>query len=76
MGVCYSVIVGADSVEGESIPCFFLLGCLIQHAKRKDKLYIIAIDFGGAFDRISRSHLIRKLILFDAGIICLHFYVN
>ena len=46
----------------------FLLRCLIQHAKRfKDKMYIIAIDFDGAFDRISRSLLIRKLILFGAG---------
>ena len=46
----------------------FLLRCLIQHAKlHKEKLFIIAIDFDGAFDRISRSVLIRKLVLFGAG---------
>ena len=46
----------------------FLLRCLIQHAKKyKHKLFVIAIDFDGAFDRISRSVLIRKLIMFGAG---------
>ena len=46
----------------------FLLRCLIQQAKRqKQTLYIIAADFDGAFDRISRSVLVRKLILFGAG---------
>ena len=46
----------------------FLLRCLIQRAKLyKEKLFVIAIDFDGAFDRISRSVLIRKLVLFGAG---------
>ena len=48
----------------------FLLRCLIQQANRcKQKLYLIAVDFDGAFDRISRSVLIRKLVLFGAGTI-------
>ena len=39
-----------------------------QHAKRfKLKLFMIAIDFDGAFDRVCRSLLIRKLCLFGAG---------
>ena len=51
---------GADHV--------FLTRCLIQRAKLyKEKLFVIAIDFDGAFDRISRSVLIRKLVLFGAG---------
>ena len=46
----------------------FLIRCLIRHAKLyKKKLFIIAVDFDGAFDRISRSVLIRKLVLFGAG---------
>ena len=46
----------------------FLLRCLIQYARKsKNKLFLIAVDFDGAFDRISRSILIRKLILFGAG---------
>ena len=41
----------------------FFLRCIIQECMRKSmKLYIIAVDFDGAFDRISRSHLIRKLV--------------
>ena len=48
----------------------FLLRCLIQKAKHlKEKVFIIAIDFDRAFDRVSRSLLIRKLILFGAGIV-------
>ena len=51
---------GADHV--------FLIRCLIQRAKLyREKLFVIAIDFDGAFDRISRSVLIRKLVLFGAG---------
>ena len=46
----------------------FLLRCMIQRAKMyKEKLFVIAVDFDGAFDRISRSILIRKLVLFGAG---------
>ena len=51
---------GADHV--------FLLRCMGQFAKKfKKKLFLIAIDFDGAFDRVSRAHLIRKLCLFGAG---------
>ena len=46
----------------------FLLRSLIAQANRcKQVLYIIAADFDGAFDRISRSVLIQKLIKFGAG---------
>ena len=48
----------------------FLLRCFIQHAKQYgNKLFIIAVDFDGAFDRVNRALLIRKLILFGAGVI-------
>ena len=48
----------------------FLLRCLVQQAKRfKQTIFIIAFDFDGAFDRVSRSVLIRKLIKFGAGVI-------
>ena len=48
----------------------FLLRCIVQQVKRyKKKLFLIAADFDGAFDRISRSLLIRKLIRFGAGTI-------
>ena len=46
----------------------FLLRCMLQYAKRtKQKLFLIAIDFDGAFDRVCRSTLIKKLCLFGAG---------
>ena len=48
----------------------FLLRCLVQQAKRvKQKIFIVAFDFDGAFDRVSRSVLIRKLIKFGAGVV-------
>lgn len=48
----------------------FLLRCIVQQAKRlKQKVFIIAFDFDGAFDRVSRSVLIRKLIRFGAGVV-------
>ena len=51
---------GADHV--------FLLRCMVQQAVREKKtLFLIAADFDGAFDRISRSLLVRKLIRFGAG---------
>ena len=57
----------------EKIGCpdnLFLLRCLIAYAvKFKEKLFLISIDFDGAFDRVSRSVLIRKLSLFGAGTI-------
>ena len=41
---------------------------MLQHAKKyKVKLFLVAIDFDGAFDRVSRAVLIRKLCLFGAG---------
>ena len=46
----------------------FLLRCLIQQCIRESKkLFVIAADFDGAFDRISRSLLIRKLVRYGAG---------
>ena len=48
----------------------FLLRCMSQYAKRFRKtLFLIAIDFDGAFDRVSRALLVRKLCLFGAGVI-------
>ena len=46
----------------------FLLRALICYAKKKGKkLFICAIDFDGAFDRVSRSILLKKLARFGAG---------
>ena len=46
----------------------FFMRCMSRYAtKFKKKIFFIAIDFDGAFDRVSRSILIRKLILFGAG---------
>ena len=46
----------------------FFLRCMLQYAKRtKQKLFLIAIDFDGAFDRVCRSTMIKKLCLFGAG---------
>ena len=46
----------------------FLLRCMTQYAKKyKTTLFLIAIDFDGAFDRVSRSLLVRKLCKFGAG---------
>ena len=48
----------------------FLLRCMSQHANRtKQKLFLIAIDFDAAFDRVCRSLLIQKLCLFGAGLV-------
>ena len=48
----------------------FLLRCMTQYAKKyKKTLILIAIDFDGAFDRVSRSSLVRKLCKFGAGTI-------
>ena len=48
----------------------FLLRCMTQYAKQfKEKIFLIAIDFDGAFDRVCRSTLIRKLCLFGAGVV-------
>ena len=46
----------------------FLMRALISYAKKKGKkLFICAIDFDGAFDRVSRNILLRKLARFGAG---------
>ena len=46
----------------------FFMRCMISYAvKVKKKLFLIAIDFDGAFDRVSRSILIKKLVKFGAG---------
>ena len=46
----------------------FLMRALICYAKKKGKkLFICAIDFDGAFDRVSRNILLRKLARFGAG---------
>ena len=46
----------------------FFMRCLINHVNRtKEKMFLIAVDFDGAFDRVSRSILIKKLVLFGAG---------
>ena len=51
-----------------SIDHVFLLRCIVQQAMRvRQKIFIIAFDFDGAFDRISRSLLIRKLISAGVG---------
>ena len=46
----------------------FLTRCLISLAKKcKKKLFLVAVDFEGAFDRVNRSNLFRKSVKFGAG---------
>ena len=48
----------------------FLQRCLISYSRKvKEKLFIVSIDFDGAFDRVSRSVLMKKLCRFGAGAI-------
>ena len=50
----------------------FLLRCLIRYCtKKKKKLFIICIDFEGAFDKVSRHRLFNKLQLFGVGTVFL-----
>ena len=50
----------------------FLLRALICHCmSNNSKLFIICIDFEGAFDKVSRHHLFRKLRLFGCGTVFL-----
>ena len=53
----------------------FFLRCIIQHLiKKKQKFFITAVDFDGAFDRVKRSTLLLKLISAGASsifVICL-----
>ena len=46
---------------------FFMRRMSKYAIKFKQKLFFIAIDFDGAFDRVARSILVRKLVLFGAG---------
>ena len=46
----------------------FLMRCWIQQfILDKRKLFITAVDFDGAFDRVNRRTLLKKLIAFGAG---------
>ena len=46
----------------------FLLRCFINVAKTtRKKFFICTLDFDGAFDRVSRAILLKKLALFGAG---------
>ena len=46
----------------------FLMRPLINFAKfKRRKLFICTLDFDGAFDRVSRAILLKKLALFGAG---------
>ena len=46
----------------------FLIRSLIRYCKiHKKKLFVIAIDFEGAFDKVSRHRLFSKLQLFGVG---------
>ena len=46
----------------------FFVRCIIQYFNRfKMKLFITAVDFDGAFDRVKRSTLLRKLVRFGAS---------
>ena len=47
----------------------FLIRCLIEQSKKKKiRLFFAAIDFDGAFDRVKRSILLKKLVLFGCGV--------
>ena len=46
----------------------FLVRSLIRYCKiHKKKLFVVAIDFEGAFDKVSRHRLFSKLQLFGVG---------
>ena len=50
---------------------------MIQRFVRdKRKLFITAIDFDGAFDRVKRSTLMRKLVLFGCSSLFVHCLAN
>ena len=46
---------------------FFLRGFIEVCNLTKTKIYITAVDFDGAFDRVKRSTLLRKLVAFGAS---------
>ena len=46
----------------------FLIRAMINHCvKTGNKLFVICVDFEGAFDRVSRHKLFRKMQLFGVG---------
>ena len=46
----------------------FLLRALVNHCiNTKEKLFIVCVDFEGAFDKVFRHRLFKKLQLFSAG---------
>ena len=46
----------------------FLLRAIIQHCmKTKQKYFIVCVDFEGAFDKVSRHKLFKKMQLFGVG---------
>ena len=57
--------------SGQGCACadhVFFLRALINHCRfSKEKLFIMCIDFEGAFDKISRQRLFKKLHMFGAG---------
>ena len=55
----------------------FHLRCIVQRCIcDKQKLFITAIDFDGAFDRVKRSTLLKKLLLFGASSLFVHCLAN
>ena len=60
-----------DTAYQEGKSCadhIFLLRCLINYAKfKRKKFFLCTLDFDGAFDRVSRAILLKKLALFGAG---------
>ena len=55
----------------------FLLRCVIQQFNlHKHKLFVTAVDFDGAFDRVKRSTLLMKLLLFGASSLFVHCLAN
>ena len=55
----------------------FFVRCMSEEIKkRKGTFFITAIDFDGAFDRVKRSTLIKKLILFGAGSLFISCIIN
>ena len=46
---------------------FLIRNLVCNIRKTKKKLFVITIDFDGAFDRVFRSVVTKKLVLFTAG---------
>ena len=59
--------------KNKSCADYILIRLLINHSlKTKEKLFVCAIDFDGAFDRVSSSILLKKLSLYGAGSIFIY----